>query len=129
MLSSIVKLIHDSISEGKDPMEEITKVLLCYRNIPHSSTGQTPASIMMEIKIRTKLPTIISPPTSAVHQMAEEKEIISKAKHKVYTDRHRKAKEKQFEVGDKVLLKQTKTRPGKSGGSWGRRSKKEIECG
>ena len=75
-------------------MEEITKFLLSYRNTPHSSTGQTPASIMMEIKIRTKLPTIISPPTSDVHQMAEEKEIISKAKHKVYADRYRRTKEK-----------------------------------
>ena len=35
--------------------------LLAYRNTPHNSTGQTPASLKMERKIRTKLPKIISP--------------------------------------------------------------------
>ena len=54
MMSSIVKLTHANISEGKDPKEEITKFLLMYRNTPHSSTGQSPASLMMERKIKTQ---------------------------------------------------------------------------
>ena len=48
MMSSIVKLTHASIAENKDPKEEITKFLLAYRNTPHSSTGQPPASLIME---------------------------------------------------------------------------------
>ena len=106
-MSSIVKLTHASISEGKDPKEEITKFLLMYRNTPHSSTGQSPASLMMERKIKTKLPTIIAPPTSARHQQAQEKDIQSKAKHKTYADR--RAKHRHIQIGDKVLVKQNKT--------------------
>ena len=109
MMSSIVKVTHASIAENKDPKEEITKFLLAYRNTPHNSTGQTPASLMMERKIRTKLPTIISPPTSARHQSAQQKDKESKAKHKAYAYKHRRAWEKQFNVGDKILLKQKKT--------------------
>ena len=109
MMSSIVKLTHASISEDKDPKEEITKFLLMYRNTPHSSTGQSPASLMMERKIKTKLPTIIAPPTSARHQQAQEKDSQSKAKHKAYADRHRRARHRLIQVGDKVLVKQSKT--------------------
>ena len=101
MMSSIVKLTHASISEGKDPKEEITKFLLMYRNTPHSSTGQSPASLMMERKIKTKLPTIvIAPPTSARHQQAMERDTLSKAKHKTYADCHRRAKHRQQGVGE-----------------------------
>ena len=70
--------------------------MLMYRNTPHSSTGQSPASLMMERKIKTKLPTIIiAPPTSARHQQAMERDTLSK---------HR-----QTQVGDRVLVKQVKT--------------------
>ena len=101
-----MKLTHASISEGKDPKEEITKFLLMYRNTPHSSTGQSPASLMMERKIKTKLPTIvIAPPTSARHQQAMERDTLSKAKLKTYVDRHRRAKHRQLQVGDRVLVK------------------------
>ena len=64
---------------------------------------------MMERKIKTKLSTIIAPPTSARNQQAQEKDIQSKAKHKTYADRHRRAKHRHFQVGDKVLVKQRKT--------------------
>lgn len=61
----------------------------------------------MERKIKKNIPAIILPPTTAVHQMVQEKDIMSKAKHKVYADWHRRAREKHFKVGDKVLLRQT----------------------
>ena len=64
---------------------------------------------MMERKIKTKLPTIITPPTSARHQQAKERDTLSKAKHKTYVDRHCRAKHRQIQVGDRVLVKQVKT--------------------
>ena len=38
-MSSIMKVTHASISENKNPKEEIYKFLLNYRNTPYSSTG------------------------------------------------------------------------------------------
>ena len=65
---------------------------------------------MMERKIKTKLPTIIiAPPTSVSHQQAMERDTLSKAKLKTYADRHRRAKHRQLQVGDRVLVKQVKT--------------------
>ena len=108
-MSSIVKITHASIAEGKDPKEEIYKFLMIYRNTPHSSTGQTPASLMMNRGIKTKIPSIIKTPTFPQHQKAQEQDAISKAKQKAYADKHRRAKDKKFEVGDTVLLHQKKT--------------------
>ena len=54
-MASIVKIAHASIAENKHPKEEILKFLLNYRNTPHSSTGVTPASLMMKRNIKTNL--------------------------------------------------------------------------
>ena len=72
-------------------------------NTPHCSTGQSPASLMMKRKIKTKLPTIIAPSTSTRHQRANERDTLSKAKHKTYTDCHRQAKHRQIQ--DKATIK------------------------
>ena len=88
-MSSIVKVTHASIAENKNPKEEIYKFLLNYKNTPHSSTGKTPASLMMSRDIQTKLPFIIVAPTTAVHQLAQQKGTEAKAKQKKYTDKHR----------------------------------------
>ena len=92
-MSSLVKLTHASISEHKNPKTEITKFLMTYRNTPHSSTGKTPASLMMDRKIRTKLPALISTPKSEKHLEAQKKDREAKTKQKEYADRHRKAKD------------------------------------
>ena len=108
-MSSIVKITHASIAEGRDPKEEILKFLLNYRNTPHSSTGVTPASLMMNRDLKTKLPSIRRRLTTAHHQQARENDAAAKSKQKEYADRHRRAKEKEFKEGDKVLIHQKKT--------------------
>ena len=108
-MSSIVKITHASIAEGKNPKEEIYKFLLNYRNTPHSSTGKTPASLMMDRPIKTKLPSIIAPPTSITHLQAQQHDADAKAKQKKYGDKHRRATDRKHKLGDIVLLHQKKT--------------------
>ena len=108
-MSSMVKIAHASIAEGKHPKEEILKFLLNYRNTPHSATGVTPASLMMNRDIKTKLPSIRRPLTTAHHIQAQQKDAAAKTKQKEYADRHRRAKEREYKVGDKVLIHQKKT--------------------
>ena len=55
-MSVLVKVIHASLAEGKDPKVEVQKRLINYRNMVHPSTGVSPASLMMGRTIRTKLP-------------------------------------------------------------------------
>ena len=53
MMASIVKLVHASLAEGKDPRLEITQGLRKYRNTPHPSTKKTPSELMMNRQVRT----------------------------------------------------------------------------
>ena len=54
--STLVKVVHCSIAEGRDPKVEVQKRLLNYRNTPHLSTGQSLASVMLERRVRMKIP-------------------------------------------------------------------------
>ena len=108
-MASVVKIMHASIAEGRDPKEEILKFLLNCRNTPHSSTGVTPASLMMNRDMNTKLPSIRKPLTTAHPIQAQQKDAAAKVKQKEYADRHRRAKEREYKVGDKVLIHQKKT--------------------
>ena len=109
MMASIVKLTHASLAEGKDPKQEISKFLLSYRNTPHSSTKKTPSELMMERKIRTKVPVHIPPAVGRHHSEAQANDQKAKAKQKEYGDKRRGAKHKLIKQGDEVLLSQKKT--------------------
>ena len=92
MMASIAKITHAALAERKDPKLEITKFLINYRNTPHSSTGKSPSELMMQRKIRTKIPSWIPAPKSKVHKEAQQKDRQAKDKQKVYADKHRKAR-------------------------------------
>ena len=109
MMTSIVKMTHAALAEGKDPKLEISKFLINYRNTPHSSTKKKPSELMMNRNIRTKLPVLIDPPKDATHLAAQDNDRAAKAKHKEYGDKHRRAQHKVVMVGDRVLIKQKKT--------------------
>ena len=71
--------------------------------------GKTPASLMMNRGIKTKIPTIIPAPTTVAHKEAQQKDAAAKARQKEYADKHRRATDRQYKVGDTVLLHQKKT--------------------
>jgi hypothetical protein len=109
MMASIVKLTHASLAEGKDPKTEITQWLLNYRNTPHPSTRKTPSELMMNRRVRTKVPMYIPPSTSSSHQDGQQNDTAARQKQKLYADKHRRARQQEVKVGDKVLLWQKKT--------------------
>lgn len=109
MMASIVKLTHASLAEGKDPKKEITQWLLNYRNTPHPSTKKTPTELMMNRKVRTKVPVYIPPSTTSSHREAQQNDTAPRQKQKQYADRHRRARQQEVKVGDKVLLWQKTT--------------------
>ena len=57
-VKSLCKLIHASIAENKDPKKELNRFLLQYRGTPHLTTGRSPAEMLFNRKIKTKLPTL-----------------------------------------------------------------------
>ena len=52
----LCKLLHTAAPEGRDPREELHKYLMHYRATPHPTTGKSPAEMLNNRKIRTKLP-------------------------------------------------------------------------
>ena len=64
----MVKFIHTTIAEGKNPKNELQNYLLQYRAAPHSSTGISPAEALFNRKLRTRLPQLSSHVDSDVQQ-------------------------------------------------------------
>ena len=96
----LVKVLHASVAEGKDPKVEVQKRLINYRNTVHPSTGVSPASLMMGRTIRTKLPVYIEKPTSILVEEARAKDVAT---------REARNKRANKDINDQVLLTQRKT--------------------
>ena len=103
------KLVHTSIASGKDPKKELQTYLLQYRSTPHTTTGKSPAELLFNRKLQTKLPIMFTPSetpeTTHVRQYHDNKKLRQKA---LYDKKHR-AMPKDVKIGDQILIKQTKT--------------------
>ena len=72
-------------------------------------TGQTPAKLLLQREMRTKIPTIQPAKVKDGSRMDSEvrnKDSSEKAKAKEYTDKTRHAKTRNLAVGDEVLVTQ-----------------------
>ena len=63
----------------------------------------------MNRQVRTKVPMYIPPSTSSSHREAQQNDMAARQKQKEYADKHRRARQQEVKVGDKVLLWQKKT--------------------
>ena len=90
-----------AFKEGIEKMEEgtiqdkLSRFLLKYRTTPHTTTGVSPAELLMKRKLRTKLDLIVPSTASLVRQKQE---------HKKQTHDHH-AKHRDFEANDPVFIK------------------------
>ena len=105
----LCKLLHTAAAEKKDPRVELHKYLLQYRATPHSTTGKSPAEMLFNRKIKTKLPQYF-----IKAENKERKEIcmahdLKKSKQKEYFDKRQRVQFKDIKPGDEVLIKQKKT--------------------
>ena len=57
----IVKVVPAATATGQDPCIEVRRMLLNYRNILHPSTGKTPAELMIQRTIQTRIPVKMIP--------------------------------------------------------------------
>ena len=102
---TLLKAMKIAYSKGQNWRKELPKFLLAYRSTPHSATGVSPAELLYNRKIRTKLPELSDnsrPQTESVRDRDAEKKELGK----LYSDAKRHAAESNISVGDEVLLKQ-----------------------
>ena len=109
-MATIVKVVHAAMAENKDPKIEIDRRLLNYRNTVHPSTGKTPSQLMMGRTIRTKIPTIIKTGDAKTDlEEARERDQQTRLRRKSLRDQRKTAREKEYKIGDRVLIAQRKT--------------------
>ena len=108
-VKTMCKMLHTAVAEGKDPKVELQKYLMQYRAAPHTTTGKSPAEMLFNRCLKTRLPQVFS--SQETDQQKEIRRIhdTKKLKQKQHFDRKKKARPKSLEPGDQVLLKQRKT--------------------
>lgn len=105
----IMKAIRSAHAEGKQWKQTLYIFLRQYRSTPHTTTKYTPHRLLFGRDPRTKLPELATAkPESATTAQAKLNDELAKAKAKQYADSRNKAKHREFEVGDKVLIKNDK---------------------
>ena len=103
---SILKILKIAHAEGKNMHAELRKFLMAYRTTTHGSTGNTPAKLLFNREMRSKLPELKE--TLPACSEARDKDAENKQKRADYADTRRGARESGIAPGDTVLLKQRK---------------------
>lgn len=105
---SLLKALKIAHVEGKPWREELSKYLFAYRVTPHATTGVTPAKLMFNRELRTKLPELRRG-GGIVNESTRDRDWKTKLMGKQYSDQKRGAIDKELKPGDTVLLKNVKT--------------------
>ena len=112
-IKSLCKIIHAAVAEGKNTRSELYNYLLQYRATPHTTTGKSPAEMIFNRKIQTKLPQLYITCEDEDRTATRRFHDQNRMKQKQYFEKRYKARPKTINIGDQVLLKQQKsmTRP------------------
>ena len=108
-VKTLCKLIHASLAEGKDVRSELYTFLMQYRATPHWTTGKSPAEMLFNRRIHTKLPQVFPSEETEGQKEIRRHHDAKKMKQKVHFDRCNKVREKDLSVGDQAILKQNKS--------------------
>ena len=101
----INKHIRTAQAEDRDWRKTFPNMLLHYRATPHRMTGQTPAKLLFQRELRTKIPSIQLCDLASDSELRKQ-DTIAKAKAKNYTDKTRYASHRTLQIGDQVLVTQ-----------------------
>lgn len=102
------KAIRTAHADGKNWRRELNQFLLNYRATPHSTTGISPAELLFNRAIKTKLPEFHSARPTAGDETLRIRDSAAKDKMKSYADAKKGAQHSTIGEGDIVLVRQPK---------------------
>ena len=102
---SLLKRMRIAQAQNKDWQREMRKYLMQYRALPHNTTGRSPAEMLFNRHIRTKLP-LTGAGYHPLDQEVRDRDAEQKMRAKLYADNRRGAKYSDVNVGDTVLIQQ-----------------------
>ena len=94
--------------EGKDWRQELQTFLTAYSSTPQMTTGATPFYLMFGREMRSKLPDVRRE-APITNEEVRGRDWSRKLSQKQYVDTKRSAVASDVEIGDKVLLRNSKT--------------------
>ena len=100
-MRTLEKAVRAAQVQGKPWKQELYVFLRNYRATSHSSTDQSPATVLFQKSIRTKLPEIAKSTKNSDIKVNDGK---AKSIMKQYADKRRQAKPSSIQNGDKVLV-------------------------
>ena len=97
-MKPLQKAIGTAVTDNKNWKRAIFPCLLNYRATPHSTTGKSPAELLYNRKLHTKLPECVVQNDAPTHQEVKEKDCVEKEKMKTYADEKSKATTSGIEI-------------------------------
>ena len=104
-MRNLGKCVKTALTERRSYKEALHAFLRNYRTTPHCTTGVTPAMLMFGRETRNKLPSLTTKLNDRKFQECDKR---NKMRTKQYIDLKRRARSPDFNIGDKVLVKQPK---------------------
>lgn len=89
------------MAEGKSWENELSKILMSYRSSCHPMTGKSPAVMLLQREIRTKLPSFSLEAECALEGVKTQVKAYQK-RMKAYHDQRNKVQSHKFKIGDVV---------------------------
>jgi hypothetical protein len=100
-VNTVKSALKKGLYNGGKLMDVLNKFLFSYRTTPHSTTNVSPAELFLKRKLRTIL--------DLLHPSATELSNQARTRYKLNFDRH--TKDRQFNVGDNVLVRDFRNNP------------------
>ena len=82
---------------------------MAYRATPRKVTGRSPAELLFNRKIRTKLPGLHVQQEGHMDKEVRERHQKVKEKQKSYVYEKRKARTKEVKLGDQIMIQQKRS--------------------
>ena len=108
LISVLVKTIHAAKAKDKHSKMEVKRRLLNCRNTPHPATGKSPNELVFQRSVKTRLPRKTILLEKGEVEEAIEAYKCSRIVTKDCFDLKKQTIEKSIDVGDTVLVNQTK---------------------
>ena len=92
------------MTEGRTSKQELHRFLRSYRATPHSTTWRSPAELVFNRPLKTKLPEISH---CSIHDdhVLRHRDCTAKQRQELYSDQRRRARPSKVQEGDQVIIR------------------------
>lgn len=103
-MRGLTRALKAAFMEFKNWRSELQTYVRAYNDRPHSTTKKTPRELMFGRVMQGPLPTVEARARRYEDDEVRDADALAKLKSKIYTDKHRRAREGSLEVGDTVMM-------------------------